>query len=266
MAPAPRTVLAVGAHPDDLEFMMAGTLLLLQRAGLNVHVWNLANGSCGTVTLPRDEIVAQRTAEAQAAARRLGAVWHPPLVDDLMIHYEPALLARVAAVVRGVKPDLLLLPSPHDYMEDHQNTSRLLVSAAFTRGMRNFITDPPTEPWAGAMVLYHACPYGLRDGMRQFVRPGQYVDVSAVLAEKRALLAEHRSQKEWLDKSQGLDAYLIAMERMTRELGQISGWFAYAEGWRRHSHLGFAPVEQDILAQILGKQCWVDPEYEASLG
>jgi hypothetical protein len=92
------------------------------------------------------------------------------------------------------------------------------------------------------------------------------VDVSAVLAEKRALLAEHRSQKEWLDKSQGLDAYLIAMERMTRELGQISGWFAYAEGWRRHSHLGFAPVEQDILAQILGKQCWVDPEYEASLG
>ena len=258
--------MAVGAHPDDIEFAMAGTLLLLKEAGAEIHMWNLANGCFGTAVHEREEIIELRWEEAQESARDACAAIHPPLVDDLAIVYEVALVARVAAVVRTVKPDILLIPSPQDYMEDHSNTSRLLVTAAFARGMKNYETDPPTEPWAGDMVLYHAMPHGLRDMLRRIVRPGTYVDVEPVLDMKRAMLARHRTQEEWLDASQGVGSYLDEMEAMSRKVGEMSGRFTFAEGWRRHSHFGFSPTESDPLKKLLKDRCWADPLYEQELG
>jgi LmbE family N-acetylglucosaminyl deacetylase len=256
------TALAVGAHPDDIEFMMAGTLILLQRAGVKIHMWNLANGNCGTATHTRKEIIRLRWKEAQASAKLIGAALHRPLTDDIMIYFDPALTARVAAVVRQVKPDILLLPSPQDYMEDHQNTCRLLVTAAFVRGMTGFTPTPRTAPWGGEVTLYHALPYGLRDGLRQLVRPGQYVNIASVLSDKREMLAQHRTQKEWLDVSQGVDAYLNAMEDMCRQVGKLSVRFKVAEGWRRHSHLGFCAENADPLKDILGPLCMIDRKHE----
>ena len=258
-------VLAAAAHPDDIEFLMAGTLLRLREAGAEVHMWNLANGCCGSVAHSREGIAGLRWQEAQASARLADAEMHPPLFDDLAIFYDAPSLARVAAVIRQIRPALLLVPSPQDYMEDHQNASRLLVSGAFVQGMPNFATQPPQPPWDGPVAIYHAMPYGLRDGLRQMIRPGCYVDVTPVLPRKREMLAQHRTQKEWLDASQGLDAYLNAMEDMSRTVGRLSGRFAHAEGWRRHSHLGFAAPDYDPLAWLLPATCWVDPEYERRL-
>lgn len=269
MPPTPPTtkhiVLAAAAHPDDIEFMMAGTLLRLRDAGAEIHMWNLANGSCGTATHTKEEIIRLRAGEAQASAKLAGAVCHEPLADDIALYYEPALLARAAAVVRHVKPTIVLTQSPQDYMEDHQNTCRLVVSAAFCRGMRNFATTPAVEPFGGTTTVYHALPHGLRDGLRKLVRSGQYVDIGPVLARKRQMLAQHRTQKEWLDVSQGMDAYLLEMENMSREMGRMSGRFEFAEGWRRHSHWGFCAADCDPLAELLGPACWTDPEYERSL-
>src|SRR5512139_3085847 len=96
-------VFAVAAHPDDIEFGMAGTLLELKAAGAEIHMWNLANGSCGTKDRPREEIIGIRQQEAAASALLAGAILHQPLVNDLEIFYEIALLRRVAAVIREVK-------------------------------------------------------------------------------------------------------------------------------------------------------------------
>ena len=255
------TALAVGAHPDDIEMQMAGTLLLLKKAGADIHMWNIANGSCGTVVLDKEEITRLRWEETQDSAREAGATIHPPLVDDITIFYEPVLLARIAAVIRQVKPNILLVPSLEDYMEDHQNTCRLLVTAAFVRGMRNFDTSPPTAPWNGHTALYHAMPYGLR----KVVQAEYYVDVGCVLDRKLAMLAKHRTQKEWLDVSQGLDAYLTATRELCRTVGRMSNRFEFAEGWRRHSNVGFGPDGHDPLKDMLLDACWVDPEYEKSL-
>ncbi len=265
MPEKPLCVLAVGAHPDDIEFMMAGTLLLLGELGAELHMWNLANGHCGTDKLSREEIIATRWAEAQESAKVAGAQMHAPISDDLAILYSPELLAKCAAVVRQVKPDLLLVPSLEDYMEDHQNTARLMVTAAFARGMTNFATDPPVEAWSGEVVVYHALPYGLHDGMRRLIRPECYVDITSVLSTKRKMLACHKSQKEWLDASQGLDAYLNEMETMSRKVGELSGRFEFAEGWRRHNNLGFAALEADPLAELLSNRTWCDPEYAEKL-
>lgn len=164
-------VLAAAAHPDDIEFMMAGTLLLLKDAGAQIHMWNLANGHCGTARHSREEIICIRAAEAQDSARMAGATAHAPLFDDLAIFFDQPSLARVAAVVREVRPTVILTHSPQDYMEDHQNTGRLIVTAAFGRNMRNFITDPPRPAWDHPLAVYHALPHGLKDGLGQPVQP-----------------------------------------------------------------------------------------------
>ncbi|HOJ40467.1 MAG TPA: PIG-L family deacetylase, partial [bacterium] len=130
-----KCVMAIGCHPDDIEFMMAGTLILLKEAGWQVHYMNVANGSCGTARHSREEIIAIRGEEARQAAAFIGAVFHPSLVDDLDVYYERKTLARLTAVIRQVQPKIILTHSPVEYMEDHSNTCRLTVTAAFCRGM-----------------------------------------------------------------------------------------------------------------------------------
>lgn len=247
-----KNVLAIGAHPDDIEFMMAGTLLMLSRAGYTPHVFVVGSGSCGSATDDHDTVVQARLAEAQAAAEVLGAKFYSPIVDDLEILYELPALRKVAAVIRQAKPDIILTHSPDEYMEDHSNTCRLAVTAAFSRGMRNFVTDPELPPIPSNITLYHALPYGLCDPFGLPVNPGMYVNIADVLEQKRTALACHKSQKAWLDESQGLDSYLQAMEDMSREVGEWSETFPYAEGWRKHSHLGFCSPESDPIIKILG--------------
>lgn len=256
---------ALAAHPDDIEFMMAGTLLLLGEAGYELHVMNIANGSCGSAVDDRETTIRRRREEAEEAARTLGAVFHAPLVDDLEVFYETGLIRRVAAVVREAKPTVMLIHSPQDYMEDHMNACRLAVSAAFARGMPNYPVDPPTPPLANDVTLYHALPHGLRDGLRRAVHAGQYVNIESVLEQKRAALACHKSQKEWLDHSQGFDSYLNTMEEIGREVGRRSGKFTHAEGWRRHSHLGFCGESADPLGEALRAVHHLDAAYEAGL-
>jgi LmbE family N-acetylglucosaminyl deacetylase len=104
---------------------------------------------------------------------------------------------------------------------------------------------------AGCEIHFHALPHGLNDELRQPVTPHFYTDITGVLARKRSMLACHASQKDWLDATQGMDAYLDEMERMSREVGRMSGKYEFAEGWRCHSHLGFAPEDFDPIAELL---------------
>ncbi|MCK5879626.1 MAG: PIG-L family deacetylase [Holophagae bacterium] len=250
-----KKALAVACHPDDIEFMMGGTLARLAEAGVELHYMNVANGSCGSAVMDAEETVAVRAVEAQNAAKLLRATFHPSLVDDLQVYYRPELVAKLCAVVREIQPEILLLPSPQDYMEDHTNVSRLMVTAAFCRGMRNFPADPVSDPVQFDMAVYHALPYGLHDSLRKLIIPDFYLDVSSVMETKTQALACHESQKHWLDESQGQDSYLITMQEMTAEVGKMSKKFEYAEGWRQHLHLGFGPEEFDPLSDVLGE--WI---------
>ena len=254
-----KTVLAVAAHPDDIEFLMAGTLILLKDAGWEAHYLTVANGSCGTSTMDAAEIARVRGAEARRAAACIGAVFHEPLVADIEVLYELPLLRRVAAVVRQARPDVVLTHAPADYMEDHQNAARLAATAAFVRGMPNFATDPPVEPIGGEVCVYHAQPHGNRDPLGRPVRPGLFVDIAAARARKREMLACHESQKSWLDETQGLDSYLNAMGDLAREVGRMSGRFEHAEGWRRRNPLGLCAPDADPLADALGDRAFPAP-------
>ena len=255
------SALAVAAHPDDIEFFMAGTLLLLKRAGYAIHYFNLADGCCGSTQTDRNTTAEVRAREAQNACQLVGAEFHPSIVADLEVFYEPHALAKVASVMRQIEPEIVLTHAPSDYMEDHTNTCRLAVTAAFSRGMVNFPVDPPRDATHSKVTLYHAQPYGNCDPLRQPIRPEIFVDVGSVHEEKTAMLAEHKSQKQWLDESQGVDSYLHTMRRLDEQVGQMSGHYDLAEGWRRHLHLGFCGPHDDPLSNSLAEHSFVDPDY-----
>ena len=248
-----RRVFAVGAHPDDIEFAMSGTLILLAKAGYEIHYMNIANGSCGSTEHDAQTTRDIRFQEAKRAANRMGATFHPPLVPDIEIFYEKGLLARMGSIMRRVAPDILLVHSPQDYMEDHMNACRLAVTAAFCRGMTNYPVDPPIPPVERDVTLYHAQPHGNRDPLNRPVQPDFFIDIDSVIEEKAGTLAEHKSQKEWLDRSQGLNAYLETMKDLSREMGTLSTRCEFAEGWRRHSPLGLCAADADPLAESLGE-------------
>ncbi len=249
------TALAIFAHPDDIEFVAAGTLLLLKQAGWEIHCLNLSSGNLGSATMSAHDTRHARQREAQHAAELLGARWHPPLADDLEITYEIPLLRQLAAIVREVNPQILLTHSPVDYMEDHMATARLAVTSAFARGMPNFVTDPHVKHVEGDVTVYHAQPHLNRDPLGAVVRPGLFVDIASVMATKRAALAAHESQKLWLDQTQGMDSYVKTMEDLGREVGAMSGRFEFAEGWRKHLHAGFCAPAADPLRQALMQFC-----------
>jgi LmbE family N-acetylglucosaminyl deacetylase len=256
-----RIALAIAAHPDDIEFSMAGTLLLLRQAGWTTHYLNLARGNCGSVQTSAAQTRRMRRGESEAACKVLGAEYHPPFLDDLEIFYADEPLRKLAAIVRRVRPSVVLTHSPEDYMEDHMNTARLAVTAAFARGMPNYRTQPPQPAVDQPVTLYHAMPHGLRDGLGRRIVAGAFVDTTAVHATKREALACHASQKEWLDVSQGMDSYLREMDSLSRAVGRMSGRFRYAEGWRRHSHLGFCAAGGDPLRDALHRHYLPNPKY-----
>ena len=247
-----RVAFAIGAHPDDIEFGMAGTLLLLGQAGCELHYMTVANGCYGSATMTKQETANVRTQESREAAAVLGAVYHEPIVDDLNVFYAQDLIMKLCAVIRQVNPQILLIPSPQDYMEDHTTACRLAVTAAFCRNIPNYPVDPPVPAIDSHVGLYHAMPVDLTDQLRNPLRPDLFVDVASVLPEVRRALACHRSQKEWLDTTQGMDTYLDWMVEMAAKVGRMSGCFEHAEGWRRHSARGFGPEDFDPLSEALG--------------
>jgi len=247
----PHSAIAIGAHPDDIEFYMAGTLLLLKQAGWEIHYMNVSRGNCGSVKLNASQTRRARLREARHAAKILGAHWHPPICDDLEILYDVPTLRRLAAVIREARPSIVLTHSPQDYMEDHTNTCRLVVTAAFAHGMPNFKTTPARKPFDHDVTIYHAMPHGLRDGLRQRILPDAFVNTTPVHETKLQALAAHESQQDWLDVSQGMNSYLRAMDEMSRGVGRMSRKFKHAEGWRRHLHLGFSAKEIDPLREAL---------------
>ena len=245
------SVLAIAAHPDDIEFLFTGTLLQLAKRGWDLHYMNLCDGSRGSTVLSQEECAATRLEEAKASCRHIGAKFYPPIYADMESIYTTENLKKVTAVVRQAKPSIVLTHSPQDYMEDHEIACKLAVSAAFSHYMPNLVSDPPVEVFSDPVTVYHAQPIGNTTALGDPVYPHFYVDETEVIEQKVRALACHVSQKQWLDESQGQDSYLETLREMSRQVGRMSGQFQYAEGWRRHQHWGFCGPDDDPLRAAL---------------
>ena len=100
------------------------------------------------------------------------------------------------------------------------------------------------------VAVYHSLPLSLKDQLNRPVTPDIFVDVTSTIPLKRQMLNCHQTQKQWLDESQGMDAYLEDMAARAKAMGDLCGFCEYAEGWVRHNPNGFCPDDFDPLGVI----------------
>jgi LmbE family N-acetylglucosaminyl deacetylase len=247
----PDVALSLLAHPDDAEFLCAGSLLRLAREhGWELHIASMTPGDCGSADRPAEEISRVRRSEGAAAAALAGATYHCIEERDLRIFYAERPLERVTRLLRRVRPRILFTHSPADYMLDHEVTSTLARAAAFGAPAPNFFADtghPP--PLDHIPHLYYCDPIEGKDLFGRDVLPGFSIDISGVIEAKAGMLMAHASQRDWLLKHHGMDHYVQSMRDWSARRGQEVG-AAFAEGFRQH--LGHSYPQDNLLGQLLG--------------
>jgi LmbE family N-acetylglucosaminyl deacetylase len=251
MIPSSPTVLALFAHPDDAEFLCAGTLFHLAHAGARISIATMTAGDCGSSILSAARISRIRLKEAARAAEMLGAEYECLGERDLLVFYDRGTLSKVLELVRRVNPSLVFTHSPSDYMVDHETTSRLCQSACFGACAPNFRTGarPAAKPVRGIPHLYYSQPFGDTDILGGEIKPGVFVNITSTLEQKGKMLACHGSQQAWLKAQQDISHVAEPLHKMATRAGQLSG-FAYTEGFRQHLGQGFPP--DNLLGKILG--------------
>jgi LmbE family N-acetylglucosaminyl deacetylase len=250
--PTPVRVLALHAHPDDLEFQCAGTLALLVEAGCHVTMATMTPGDCGSAERGAEEIAKIRRAEAEASARMIGADYLCLEFRDLAIFNDDDARRRVTEVLRRTLPDIVFTAPPVDYLCDHEMTSLLVRDACFCAPIPNYLTHQwePAAPLARIPHLYFTDAIESSDRDGQPVPVGLYVDVSRVFETKRQMLACHASQRDWLLTQHGIDEYLDAQAAWSKRRGAEIG-VSHAEAFRQY--LGHAYPHDNRLLEILGQ-------------
>ena len=217
-------VLAVGAHPDDLEILCGGTLARYVAEGHDVVMCNATLGNLGSFVHTSEEIARIRLGEAKRAAAICGAEHMTLGFSDAGINAaDRDQLLAVVDLVRDARPDLVLTHSPGDYMSDHNEISKLVFDASFHATLPLLETGKPHHALVTPI-------YFMDTIMGLGFEPTEYVDVTATIETKAAMLEAHDSQLSWLRDHDGIDV-VEQMRAATRFRGLQCG-VTYAEGFR----------------------------------
>ena len=217
-------ILAVGAHPDDIEFLCAGTLAKYKRLGHEVAIAIATNGEVGSSTLPKAEIAAVRRAEAKVSAALLGAEFHWLNYPDEFLFNDAGTRLHLIDLVRQVRPDLIICHDPeNDYHPDHTTAGRIIWDTHVMVTVPNIATDHP--PCAKIPEIIYMDTIG---GVN-FI-PDRYVDISADIDIKRKMLSCHKSQEQWM-----IDMYGVTTVSMMENFSRMRGFQCgcqFGEGFR----------------------------------
>lgn len=216
-------VLAVGAHPDDLEILCAGTLARYVEAGHAVVMCVATDGTAGHMEIKPPELAEIREREARAAAEILGAefIWLG-FPDELIFNDEETRLVFVDAI-RQARPDVIITHAPEDYHPDHRVVSRLVFDTSFIASLPNIETDHPAHPVVPPL-------YYMDTLAGKGFHPTEYVDITSTIETKHRMLACHASQVKWLKDHDDIDIVEF-MEVVAKTRGIQSG-VVFAEGFK----------------------------------
>ena len=187
-----KTVLAIVAHPDDAEFLCAGTLALLKGKGWSIEMATMTAGDCGSMEYSREKISEIRKREAASAAEILNARYHCLECDDIFLMYDRPTLLKTISLIRKVRPKLVLTMSPYCYMIDHETTSRLVQTACFSAGIVNIKTED-ASPYYYIPYLYYLDPMEGKDIFGKEVKASIIVNISDTMEIKEKMLLCHES-------------------------------------------------------------------------
>jgi LmbE family N-acetylglucosaminyl deacetylase len=218
-------VLAIAAHPDDLEILCGGTLARYAAEGHSVTMCHVASGNRGGWgDRDSDELAATRAAEAQRSAALIGARHATIGVPDGEIAAS-SLAQRTALVdvVREARPDVVLSHATNDYASDHNEVFQLALDASLLASIPLFRTE--REPTTAVPPIFHM------DTVTGIgFEPTEYVDITATIERKLEMLAQHESQVSWLDEHGDND--VIETARAVARVRGAQCRVSYAEGFR----------------------------------
>lgn len=150
-SPEPVDVLALAAHPDDVELAVGGTLVTLARQGHRTAIVDLTRGEMGTRGTPE-----QRLDESAAAARVLGLTARENLgLPDGSLVSTPEARRAVAGAIRRYRPHVLLVNAPECRHPDHPAAARIALDANFHAGLAALKTGDGETPHRAAHVLHY---------------------------------------------------------------------------------------------------------------
>ena len=216
-------VLAISAHPDDMEMFCAGTLAKCVKRGDRVISCHVSTGSLGHVVIPPDELRLIRAEEARNAGALAGIEVICAGFDDLEIYdNNKEARDRIVDIIKYADTDFIITHNPDDYMPDHTAVSRLVFDASFTATLPNYKSrykDP-----ARLVPIYYMMP----DSGIHFT-PTEYVDITEEFDLKIRMMECHKSQVDWLREHDGID-FSEAARVTARDYGYQCG-VPYAEGF-----------------------------------
>ena len=216
-------VLAVGAHPDDLEILCGGTLARFAQDGHEVVMCHVSRGDRGSFVHTSEEISRIRSEEAGRAAEICGAEATTLGQSDGDVNAaDPEQRRLMIDLVRETQPELIITHHPGDYMGDHNETSKLVFDCSFHATLPLLETTKPN--YRNVTPIYY-----MDTLMGLGFQPTEYVDVSAVIDTKTAMLEAHQSQLTWLRDHDGVDV-VEQMRTVSRFRGLQCG-VEYAEGF-----------------------------------
>jgi bacillithiol biosynthesis deacetylase BshB1 len=218
----PLHILAFGAHADDVEIGMAGTIAKLASKGKRIGICDLTDAdlsSNGNVTL--------RKAEAGLAAEILGVCLRTSLaLPDRGLFLNDDYIRKIAGIIRTYKPQVVFAPYFEDRHPDHGNCARLVEEAVFSAGIKKYHTEEGNEPHRVDKLYFYM--------INGFHKPDFTTDVTMFIDKKLAALRAYKSQFEQTDQSFNtplVNGYIETVEARERMFGKLVG-VTYAEGFK----------------------------------
>ena len=223
-------IMAIGAHPDDIETMCAGTLAKFAAQGHKVYMATATSGNIGSATHTMEEIAEIRKKEAAASAAIIGAEYLCLDYDDEMFYETKEVRLAFINLVCHCKADVIITHNPEDYNPDHELTSKIINDIAVMIPIAHLKTEEP--PYDVIPSIWYFEPVA---GMN--FQPTHYVDITDFYETKMQMLGCMESQKAWMaanyaslrdDEERFFDTIRIMSEFRGMQAG-----CKYAEGFRR---------------------------------
>ncbi len=215
-------ILAIGAHPDDIELLCAGTLALYKQNGHEIFMCHVCDGNKGSLTHTSEEIAKIRRGESVESAKLIGAVsiWGGMSDGEVVLDLDSRV--KIIDIIRQAKPDVVITHHPNDYMADHVNVSKLVFEATYLASIKLWKTKYPRSDKV-PILYYMETLAGIN------FNPVEYVDISKTIDIKVKMMLKMQSQLGWLKEMHNTN-----VEEFIKTIARFRGYQAgvpYAEAF-----------------------------------
>jgi len=192
-------VLAIGAHPDDVEILCGGTMAKFAKQGHEVVICHVCDGNKGSNVYSSEELVKMRRNEALESAKLIGATSIWAGISDGEVVLDLKARIKIIDVLRQADADLVITNGPDDYHSDHINVSKLVFEATYLAGLKLWKTNYP--PTTRLPYLYY-----MDNVAGVNFTPEEYVDITETIDMKVEMMMKMKSQLGWLKEMHNCDS------------------------------------------------------------